>query len=144
MITEEHYGYIFVWSYMQNVKTFHKLYCGLNNIGLVHELIVDVVYHGQTSAQWLAERRGHGKVSDGTRCRASNVRLWSSFRNFIRDSEHGASVTTESYYPLGLSRGLLLGSRSSRCDEKRFLPKSIPRQNGASYPLGGEEEKDEE
>lgn len=69
--------------------------------------------------------------------------LWSSFRNLIRDSEHGASVTTESYYPLGLSRGLLLGSRSPHRDEKRFLPKSIPRQNGAGYPFGKEKEEKE-
>jgi len=69
---------------------------------------------------------------------------WSSFRNFIRDFEHGTSITTESYYSLGLSCGLLLGSRSPRRDEKRFLPKSIPRQNGAGYPLSGEKEDEEE
>lgn len=69
--------------------------------------------------------------------------LWSSFRNLIRDSEHGASITTKSYYSVGLSRRLLLGSRSPRRDEKRFLPKSIPRQNGASYPLDGEKREEE-
>lgn len=51
--------------------------------------------------------------------------------------ERGASVTSESHYPLGLSRGLLLGSRSSRATKSASYRKVFGTRNGASYPLGG-------
>jgi len=37
-------------------------------------------------------------------------------------AKRGAGVTTESHYPLGLSRGLLLGSRSPRRVRRKALP----------------------
>jgi len=47
--------------------------------------------------------------------------------------------------PKAITRSAYLADSYSghvRRDEKRFLPKSVLRQNGASYPLG-EEEKEE-
>ncbi|KAL0112377.1 hypothetical protein PUN28_012011 [Cardiocondyla obscurior] len=66
-------------------------------------------------------------ISTGARCLATR----SSFRNLIRDPEHGVSITSESYYSAGLSRGLLLGSRSL-----------IPQQNGAVIRFEEGEEKE--
>jgi len=138
---------------IRNVKTGFINYVGARSIEQavhsdVQTLIVDAAYHEQTSAQpgWIFScrkraRTRHGNVPDGTRGCTSN-----SGCGPASEVSFGTPNMVQVSRPKAITRSAYLADSYSghvRRDEKRFLPKSILRQNGASYPLGGEEEKKE-